>query len=150
MDDVAKYVDTSECVIISDLLYFISNKIGSTPVKNIVTTAHNFYTNEDYVFNEKKILCSATNEPCTARRTENKRQSNIEDICAIFLRRDSQNLFVPKFVSSDLSKIPISEDGNPSLGQILAAISDLRRNAVTTDMLASSLSNLKKELSIHS
>ena len=147
MDDVVRYVDTSERVIISDLLYYIGNKIGSTPVKSIVTTVNNFYTDEDYVFNEKKKLCKVTNEECKTRRTDNKRQINIEDICAIFVRRDSQNLFMPKFVSSDLNRIPMNEDGNPTLGQILAAISDLKRNTVTAEILASSLTNLKEELS---
>ena len=150
MDDVVSYVDTSECVIISDLLYYVGNKIGSTAVKNIVTAATNFYTDEEYVFNEKKKLCKATEEECKTRRTENKRQVNIEDIVAIFARRDSQKLFMPKFVSSDINKIPMNADGNPSLGQILAVISDLRRNTVTTEMLASSFANLKAELSLSS
>ena len=71
MDDVVNYVDTSECVIISDLLFYIANKIKSTNVKSIITTAHNFYTDDDYVFNEKKKLCKLTNEECKTRRTEN-------------------------------------------------------------------------------
>ena len=67
---------------------------------------------------------------------------NLDDICAIIVRRDSQGLFLPKCVSVDLSNVPINDDGNPSLGQIMAAIADLIRKMVTTDMLESSLKNL--------
>ena len=147
MADKVNYVDASECVIISDILYYISNKLGSTPVKNIVSTCNKFYTDDEYVFNEKKKLCVATAEPCKERRSDTKRVANLEDICAIFVRRDSQSLFLPKFASIDLNNIPVTEDGNPSLGQILAAISDLKKNAVTTDMLTSSMKSLREELS---
>ena len=147
MGEYASYVNVSECVIISDLLYYIKNKIHSAPVKTIVTTCHAFYTDDDYVFNEKKKLCDATNEVCHGRRNDDKRQKNLDDICAIIVRRDSQGLFLPKCVSVDLSNVPINDDGNPSLGQIMAAIAELKRNMVTTDMLASSLKNLNSSFS---
>ena len=147
MAETVKYVDASECVIISDILYYISNKLGNTAVKNIISTCNKFYTDDEYVFTEKKKLCVATAEHCKERRSETKRVANLEDIVAIFTRRESQSLFLPKFASIDLNNIPMQEDGNPSLGQILAAISDLKKNAVTTDMLMSSMINLRAELS---
>ena len=143
MNNSSLYVDVSDAVIASDILYYISNKLHNTPVKTVVTTCHNFYTNERYVFNEKKKLCDATNEMCSARRNENKRYCNIEDICAILVRRDSQNLFIPKFASLNLSNVPINESGDPSLGQLMAAIVDMKKNMVTTEMLTSSFENFK-------
>ena len=138
MDDSTHYVTVADKVIASDLLYYISNKVHNTPIATIVTTCHNFYTDNDYVFNQKKQLCDATNEICHARRNDNKRLNNIEDICAILTRRDSQALFIPKFASLDLSNVPISDAGDPSLGQLMGAIMDMKRNMVTTDMLRSS------------
>ena len=41
------YVDVSDAVIISDLLYYISNKLHNTPVRTVVSTCHNFYTDDD-------------------------------------------------------------------------------------------------------
>lgn len=40
--------------------------------------------------------------------------------------------------------MPTTDDGNPTLGQILASLNDLKRNAVTTDMLNASLKSLKE------
>ena len=147
MSDPQLYVDVSQQIIISDLLYFISNKIRNSTVKDIVTSCHNFYADDEYVFNEKKKLCDATGEICTARRNDKKRLNNIEDICAIFTRRDSQNLFIPKCASLDMNNIPLDDIGNPTMGQLLAAITELKRNVVTTDMLATSLNDFKADLS---
>ena len=145
MTNSPHYIAVSDAVIISDLLYFIWNKIHSTPMKTVATTCHNFYTDDDYVFNEKKKLCDVTNESCSARQNENKRFANIEDICSILLRRDSQNAFIPKFASLNLNNVPISESGDPSIGQLLAGIADLKKNMVTRDMLKTSLDELKAE-----
>ena len=138
MSDSAHYVAVADKVIASDLLYYISNEVHNTPIATVVTTCHNFYTNNDYVFNQRKQLCDATNEICHAHCNDNKRLNNIEDICAILTRRDSQALFIPKFASLDLSNVPISDAGDPSLGQLMGAIMDMKRNMVTTDMLRSS------------
>ena len=146
MTDFDSYVVASDKIIISDLLYYVANKLHSMPFKTVVSACHNFYTDDDYVYSEKKKLCDATDEPCKDRRTDKKRLNNIEDICNVFLRRDSQNLFVPKFASLNLSNVPVNDDGNPSLGQVMAAIADMKRNMVTTDMLATSLQNFRPSL----
>ena len=76
MSDSAHYVAVADKVIASDLLYYISNKVHNTPIATIVTTCHNFYTDNDYVFNQKKQLCDATNEICHARRNDNNLNNN--------------------------------------------------------------------------
>ena len=146
MSGLPNYVVAADTVIISDILYYISNKLHNTPLKTVVTTCHSFYTDDDYVFNEKKKFCDATDELCSGRRCENKRFKNIEDICAILVRRDSQNLFIPKFASLNLSNVPINESGDPSLGQLMAAIVDMKKNMVTTEMLTSSFENFKTQM----
>ena len=145
MDNTTLYIAVADKVIASDLLYYISNKIHSTPVKDVVATCLKFYTDNEFVFGEKKKLCDATNEPCPGRRNENKRQNNLEDICSILTRRDSQGLFIPKFASLNLSNVPTCASGNPTIGQLMAAITDIKKSMVTTEMLESSINNLRME-----
>ena len=52
---------------------------------------------------------------------------------------------MPKFASLNLNNVPMNESGNPSLGQLMAAIVDIRRKMVTTEMLTSSINDLKYE-----
>ena len=148
MGDKQLFVDSSDSVIISDLLYFISNKLHSAPAATVVSICHQFYTDDEYVFEEKQKLFKAIdrNQDCRARRTDDKRQKNLEDICTTISQLDSRNDFLPKFASVDLQNVPISADGNPSLGQIMATLNDLRRKVVTTEMLSSSFSEFRKEI----
>ena len=60
--------------------------------------------------------------------------------------RDSRKNFLPNFASLDLNNVPSTDDGNPTLGQILASLNDLKRNTVTTDMLKESLKSFKETL----
>ena len=59
MSDLESYIVASDKIIVSDLLYYVANKLHSTPFKTVVSACHNFYTDDDYVFNEKKKLCDA-------------------------------------------------------------------------------------------
>ena len=139
------FVNLSDTVLVSDLLYYVRNKLKSTPVKIVATTCHLFYTDDEYIFKEKKKLCDLTDEFCNQRRTDDKRLKNIEDIIAIISRRDANNEYLPQFASFDLNNVPVNDNGNPSLGQIMASLYDLRRKVVTKDALQVSLNELKKE-----
>ena len=141
------FVESTDTVIISDLLYYAWNKLKSLPLNDVVATCNQFYMDETYVFDEKKRLYNAIGESFSGRN-QSKRQKNIEDICATMLRIDSKNSFLPKFASINLNNIPLKDDGNPSLSQIIAAINDLKRNTVTTFMLKKSLNELKREFSL--
>ena len=93
-ETTVKFVDVSESVLISDLLYFAWNKLKSTPTSVVASLCHTFYTDDDYVYNEKlKLYKSLGLEYCPARRSDSKRLNNIEDICATILRQDSQKEF---------------------------------------------------------
>ena len=37
------FVNLSDTVLVSDLLYYVQNKLKSTPVKIVATTCHLFY-----------------------------------------------------------------------------------------------------------
>ena len=116
----------------------------STAVKIVATTCHLFYTDDEYVFNEKNKLCDLTDEFCNQRSTDDKRLKKIEDI-AIISRRDARNEYLPQFASFDLNNVPVNDDGNPSLGQIMASLYDLRKKVVTKDALQVFLNELNKE-----
>ena len=145
MAEGSNFVDSSDSVLISDLLYFVRYKLKNTALSTVVSICHSFYTDEEYVFDEKKKFYESIGESkqCSQRRSDTKRQKNLEDICTTMARRDSRGEFLPKFASLNLGNIPMGDDGNPSLGQILASLNDLRRVMVTTDMLKKSLDEMK-------
>ena len=136
----------ADSVLISDLLYFVYNKLKSTDVKKVVSICHAFYTDNDIVFKEKKKLCEVTGEPCTLRRTDDKRMKNIEDICQIMYKRDAAGDILPKMASLNMNNVPITDEGEPSLGQILATLNLLKKSTVTRDHLSQSLNSLREEM----
>ena len=149
MSDKNHFVEVTDNVIILDLLYFIFNKLKTTPVKNVVAICHSFYADNDYVFGEKKNLCEAIGgEYCSDRRSDDKRVKNLEDICQILTRREAGGTFIPKLASLNMNSIPQNNEGEPSLGQIHASINDLKRNVVTTDLLSKSLGALRQEIGV--
>ena len=75
------FVDVSEAVLISDLLYYAWNKLKCLSLEDVVAICDQFYTDDNYVFNEKKKLFDAIGESCSSRKKEDKRARNIEDIC---------------------------------------------------------------------
>ena len=141
------FVDASDSVLISDLLYYVSNKLKCLPVKEVATICHQFYTDDSYVFEQKKKLYVAIRRDCSGRKKEDKRLKNINDICTTILECDAKNSFLPKFASLDFNNVPLNDDGNPSLGQIMAAINDLKRTSVTKNMLEQSLNDFKGKFS---
>ena len=150
MEKQKDLVQISDSVLISDFLYFVRNKLKSTPVKTVVSICNTFYTDDEYIYEEKKKLCVITDEYCNSRRTEDKCLKNIEDVCAIITQWDSKNEFLPLFASVDLTNVPFSDKGNPSLGQIMASLNDLKKKIVTKDMLSDSLESFRQELSTSS
>ena len=130
------FVDVSDTVLISDLLYYVSNKLKCLPVKDVASICQHYYTDDNYVFEQKKKLFVAIGRDCSGRKKEDKRLKNINDICTAITECDAKNSFLPKFASLNFNNIPLSDDGNPSLGQIMAAINDLKRTSVTKKKLS--------------
>ena len=80
------YVEASDSVLISDLLYYAWNKLKCLPMKDVASICNQFYTDDDYVFGQKKKLYDAVGIACTSRKKEEKRLRNIEDICTTLLQ----------------------------------------------------------------
>ena len=108
------YVNKSQKVIISDLLFYIQNLLKSDPKDDIVDACVSFYANkDDYVRQEKEKFFASISETCTQRRgeKEEKTRKDIDDIIKFMLDRDSKNLFIPIVVSIDMNNIPQMKDG---------------------------------------
>ena len=108
------YVNKSQKVIISDLLFYIWNRLKSDPKDDIVDACVSFYANkDDYVRQEKEKFFASISETCTQRRgeKEEKTRKDIDDIIKFQLDRDSKNLFIPIVVSIDMNNIPQMKDG---------------------------------------
>ena len=112
--DNSMYVNKSQKVIISDLLFYIWNRLKSDPKDDIVDACVSFYANkDDYVRQEKEKFFASISETCTQRRgeKEEKTRKDIDDIIKFQLDRDSKNLFIPIVVSIDMNNIPQMKDG---------------------------------------
>ena len=107
------YVNKSQKVIISDLLFYIWNLLKSDPKNDIVDACVSFYANkDDYVRQEKEKFFTSISETCTQRRGEKEEtRKDIDDIIKFMLDRDSKNLFIPIVVSIDMNNIPQMKDG---------------------------------------
>ena len=112
--DNSMYVNKSQKVIISDLLFYIWNRLKSDPKDDIVDACVSFYANkDDYVRQEKEKFFASISETCTQRRgeKEEKTRKDIDDIIKFMLDCDSKNLFIPIVVSIDMNNIPQMKDG---------------------------------------
>ena len=108
MADNSMYVNKSQKVIISDLLFYIWNRLKSDPKDDIVHACVSFYANkDDYVRQEKEKFFASISETCTQRRgeKEEKTRKDIDDIIKFMLDRDSKNLFIPIVVSIDMNNL---------------------------------------------
>ena len=62
------FVEATDTVLISDILYFAWNKLKCLPQKDVAAICHSFYTDENYVFDQKKKFYDAVGESCTSRK----------------------------------------------------------------------------------
>lgn len=139
------FVGKEEKVIISDLLYYLFHKFNREPQENVISACLNFapYT-ETAIFDEKQKFFLAIDKNCIARRAD-KRAKDLEDILAM-AQRDASGDSMPTFVSSNMSNIPWTPDGDATNSQILSSIHDLKNSAVTKEMLNVAISSLRNEI----
>ena len=50
------YVVKTDSVLVSDLLFYIWNKLKSTPVKTVINACLEFYKDNDFIYDEKVKL----------------------------------------------------------------------------------------------
>ena len=67
-----EFVEASDSLLVSYLLYFAWNKLKSMPLCTVVSICHQFYTDNEYVFDEKKKFYGSIGESklCAARRPD--------------------------------------------------------------------------------
>lgn len=142
------FIQQRDKVILSDMLYFIYNKLQTTPHDNVISICDNFYNDADEVFMDKQKLFTAMNEKCIARRGSDRKTKDLEDILNMISSRDSLNLPIPKFASLSLNNVPSTPDGTCTMSQVLSSLRNLQKNLVTKETLDSALDQLRNEMDV--
>ena len=138
-------------VFISEMLFFVKNKLATTPKNVIIENCVKFYSVEE-ISTEKDKFENAYNVRLSRRHgNDDYGSKTLGDIIDKMLEVDSAGDSSPKFVASDLTRIPaVTSEANSfvSLDMLLMAIHDMKctirkmqTEMVTKDHLASSLVN---------
>ena len=123
---------------VNDLLCFMNFKRKINSVADVVAICESFYSAET-ILDAKKLFFDCVAEKIgdkndgalrfvnrRGKNGENPQKMNLEDLLSAMNKCDSDGIDLPKFVSSDLSKIPSSDDGNISLTQIMFMLVEMK------------------------
>ena len=91
--------------MISDMLFFLQNKLQSTPHDDLVKICDSFYDDE-YVWNEKDRFFKVIGKRPISRRTADGKAVNINDILQEMRLRDTSGDFQPICASINLNNLP--------------------------------------------
>ena len=94
-----QFIKENDRIIISDLLFYMQNKLQSIPNDEIVQNCDNFYHDEDYVWKQKEIFFSAISKPPRKSRTSDKKIKDLNDILAEMKARDTSGEWQPVCVA---------------------------------------------------
>ena len=137
--------DDTKMFRINDLLYFLNFKRKTTSVADVVTICESFYS-ADAILEAKKLFFD-----CVAEKVGDKNDGvlrfvdrrgkagntaqkwNLEDLIAAMHKCDNDGVELPTFVSSDLSKVPSSNDGNVSLNQIMFMMVEMKEKIASLE-----------------
>jgi len=127
-------VDVSDCpvTVVSEPLYFISNKIHNHPAGVLKETILTFYR-EDEILSAKATLLNFVNataavQPYVKKRIgDNKLKATVDDIFHIWSAMDETDAIaqLPTFCSSNSSRVPVVEDELSDLSFIRQTIATL-------------------------
>ena len=107
--------------MISELLFFMQNKMHTTPHNKIVEKCVNFY-DLDYILKEKEKFFKAIDKKCMPRQSNDKNSQNRNDILVEMHARDNGREFQPVFVAAEIIHLPAStNDGSVSNTQVFLA-----------------------------
>ena len=98
-------------ILVSDLLFYLQNKLQSIPNDDIVKICDNFYK-DDYVWNEKERFFLASGKKNITRRTADKKIVDLNNILNKIRLCDDIDKFQPTCVAVELSNLPQTEDGS--------------------------------------
>ena len=136
--------------VVSELLFYIQNKIHVAPKETIVETCTNFFSLEE-VSNAKSTLEKVLNVRLSARnKSDNFKSKLISDLYEKIWSIDGSATQISCFVAADLSRIPQGNEESSShatIEQLLASmhglrkiVSGLQQSMVTRAMLEKTLS----------
>ena len=77
-----KFIKEDDKIIVSDLLFYMQNKIQSIPHDEIVQNCDKFYHDEEYVWLQKEIFFSAIDKIPRKSRQSDKKIKDLNDILA--------------------------------------------------------------------
>ena len=115
------FVSDQDKVILSDVLFYLQNKMHTTSFDDIAKTCDMFYDDE-YILNEKQRFFDAIGKKPVGRRTSDKKIKDIGDILTEMRTRDDNRDFMPVCAAKTLSNIPLLDDGTVSNSQILSSL----------------------------
>ena len=139
------YVTACKKIIISDLLFYLQNKVHQIANDDIVKICANIY-DEAYVWEEKTKFFEAIGQRPIKSRSNDKKVKDLNDLLAEIRSRDDNDEFQPTCVAIELSNLPQSLDGSVPNAQILGTLHRMRKECVTKDSLERSLASFRAEV----
>ena len=142
-------IHENDRVYVSEMLFYVKNKLATTPKNVIIDTCVKFYS-VDEITNEKEKFENALNVRLSRRHgNDDYGSKTLGDIVDKMIAVDSAGESSPVFVARDLTRIPSAApgaDSHVSLDMILASIHGMKctirkmqTEMVTKDSLESSI-----------
>ena len=102
------FINEADKIVLSDLLYFMQNKLQSMTADDLIAICNKFYQ-DDYVWQEKEKYFDAIGKKPIKPRSGDKKVRDLQDILHDMQFRDASGDFQPTCVSLELSNIPQSK-----------------------------------------
>ena len=138
------FVSSEDNVVLSDLLFFIANRLNTHPAEVIIHICDTFY-DEPTIWNEKIRFFKSINKTASERRS-NKKLKNLEDIVNEMRARDKSSAFLPIYAATSLHNIPTTDDGSVTNAQLLASWRSIQQNLVSKNELNLLLTSTKNSI----
>ena len=130
MESCDTFVTKEDNVVLSDLLFYVTNKFNTHPHDTIIDICDKFYDDRTIAEEKTKFFISISKK-CPARRNQDKKRKDLEDVLNELKTRDKAGTFVPVFAAINLHNLPVTEDGTVTSSQLLATWRDVRSDTTT-------------------
>ena len=137
-DKSSPFVDLEENVVLSDLLFFVANRINTHPIDSIISVCDKFY-DEKTVSEERVKFYGCFGKKASPKRSDDKKLKELNDIVNEMKLRDRSNSFMPTFAAVNLHHIPTTDDGIVTNAQLLASLQSLRSELVSKEGMITSI-----------
>ena len=103
-----------DCVFVSEMLFYVKNKLATTPKNVLIDICVKFYSIEE-ISNEKEKFERALNVRLSRRHgNDDYGSKTLGDIIDKMIAVDSAGESSPTFVARDLTRIPLVTPGDDS------------------------------------